>query len=82
MIVEREDIMKVKDLISQLKKFDPELDLICYQDTDLGFEIYEINSVSENEGEKTRLPDQTPSIKFGKSSVSTKFALLDITSDF
>ena len=80
--------MKVKDLVKQLNKLDPELEVLCYsEDNDLlaskhGFRLLDINGVSIIEGEKRRGDDQIPSLKLGKTSLSQKHVVIEVTSDF
>ena len=80
--------MKVRELIEKLKQQDPELEILCYsEDTNLlppkhGFRLFHIENVTNAEGEKVRVDDQIPYLKFGKSSISQKLAIIEITSDF
>ena len=80
--------MKVKDVLAKLKGFDPESDLLCYCEDEallspgISFKLFEIDDISSSEGEKTRLSDHTPSLKFSKSSASANHVLLEITADF
>jgi hypothetical protein len=80
--------MKVKELLKQLNQLDSELEVLCYiEDSDLlaskhGFRLLDINGVSIIEGEKTRGDDQIPSLKLGKTSLSQKHAVIEVTSDF
>jgi hypothetical protein len=80
--------MKVKELQQQLSKLDPDLEILCYsedealQDKDQVFRLLDIESVTTSEGERIRLDDGTPSLKFGKSPESEIIALLNVLSDF
>ena len=81
--------MKVKELIEKLQKLDPEKFVSCYSEDDGlrtnegPIQIFELQDVSEVEAESSRLNDGTgkPWLKFGKSENSSKFVLLEITSD-
>lgn len=81
--------MKVKELIAKIQEFDPEESIACYSEdeglrTDEGpIQIFEVQDVSEIEAESSRLNDGAgkPWLKFGKSDKSSKFVLLEITSD-
>ncbi|MDL2197486.1 hypothetical protein QQF45_00250 [Halopseudomonas aestusnigri] len=81
--------MKIKDLIEKLKQFNPEQSVACYTE-DEGLkhdggpvQIFEILNISESEAESSRLNDGAgkPWLKFGKSDGSSKFVLIEITSD-
>ncbi len=80
--------MKVKQLVAKLRELDQELDVLCYtEDSDLlptkhMFKLLEIEDVSESEGERRRGNDQIPTLKFGKSPYSEKFAFINVISDF
>lgn len=80
--------MEVSELLQKLGRFDPELDVLCYsEDADLLppkhiFRLLEINDINFVEGEKRRGDDQIPSIKVGRSRVSQKHVIIDVTSDF
>lgn len=79
--------MLVKDLIEQLQKLDPRLDVLCYaEDNELlksghGSVFFEISAVKATDGEFCRI-DERPCLKFGKSELSEKVAVIEITSDF
>lgn len=81
--------MKIKELIKKLQEFDPEQSIACYSE-DEGLksgedpiQIFEILNVSEVEAQSSRLDDAggKPWLEFGKSDRSSKFVLLEITSD-
>ncbi|HHC6507148.1 TPA: hypothetical protein ACN32Z_004425 [Vibrio parahaemolyticus] len=81
--------MKVKELIEELQKLDPEQCVTCYSEdeglktNDGPVQIFKIQDVSEAETESSRLNEGSgkPWLKFGKSDNSSKFVLLEITSD-
>jgi hypothetical protein len=79
--------MKIKELIEELQKLDPEKSIYGYcEDEDLKVEgkdvqIFSISKVSEVEAEPSRLDFGKPWLKFGRSVSSEKFVLLEITSD-
>jgi len=81
--------MKVKELIEKLQKLDPEQYVTCYSEdeglqTNEGpIQIFEVQAVTEVEAESGRLNDGAgkPWLKFGKSDNSSKFVVLEITSD-
>lgn len=80
--------MKVKELLEQLRRFDPELDVLCCSE-DEGllapnhhFRLLDICSVSTVEGEKVRGEDGIPSMKLGKTPHSQPHAVIDVTVDF
>ncbi|MCG7895320.1 MAG: hypothetical protein JAZ12_12785 [Candidatus Thiodiazotropha taylori] len=81
--------MKIKDLIEKLQKFDPNKSVVCYCEdegliSDSGpIQVLEIMEVSENEAESSRLNngEGKPCLKFGSSKHSSKYVLIEITSD-
>jgi len=79
--------MKVKDLHSILREFNPEHDILCYCEDENNLpdkhiiRIFEIRSVERKEAEKTRAEDGIPSLKFGKTQNSTPHVLIEITAD-
>lgn len=81
--------MKIRELISKLQEFDPEQTIACYSEdeglkTDEGpIQIFEVQNVSEIDAESSRLNNGMgkPWLKFGKSEQSSKFVLIEITSD-
>ena len=80
--------MKVKELLKKLKQLDPEMDVLCSSDdSDIQnpnhfFRLFDIKSIDVTEAEKCRGEDEIPSFKLGKSSSSTKHAIIEITSLF
>ena len=80
--------MKVRELLSKLSPFDPELDVVCYcedpgtSSPGSGFRLFEINEISVTDAEKTRLEDGTPYLKLGKSEAARPHVLIDVTADF
>jgi len=80
--------MKVRELLENLRAFDPDQDVICYcEDGSVtapghGFRLFDISGVDLREAEKTRCEDGVPSLKFVKTEHSVPNALIEITSDF
>ena len=80
--------MKVKELQSLLSKLDPNLEVICYsedpnlQSDGLFFRILDIEAVDTTIAEITRLDNNTPTLKLGKSSTSKEIVTLVVTSEF
>ncbi|MGQ4878910.1 hypothetical protein ACOJCM_10115 [Billgrantia sp. LNSP4103-1] len=81
--------MKIKDLIEKLQQFDQDQSIVCYSENeglrsdDGPIQIFELLNVSEVEAEASRLDDGVgnPWLKFGKSDNSSRFVLIEITSD-
>jgi hypothetical protein len=81
--------MKIKELIEELQKLDPDKSIYGYcEDEELKAEgkdvqLFSISKVSEVEAESSThvLDSGKPCLKFGKSADSSKFILLEITSD-
>jgi len=81
--------MKIKELITKLQEFDPEQSIACYSEdeglksNEGSIQIFEVLNVSEVEAKSSRLDDGRgkPWLKFGKSDNSSKFVLIEITSD-
>ena len=75
-------IVKVKDLIKELQKINPELEVMCYLENHNPAHLL-IENVSEHEASKRR-DEKTgiPGLVFQKSDFSQKIAFIDITSDF
>jgi hypothetical protein len=79
--------MKVKELIAQLEKLDPESLVVCYsEDEKLSsfrgpVTIFEINDVSQTKAEMMRTKSGVPGLKFEDNERSTKLAIIDLTSD-
>lgn len=80
--------MKVKELVEQLSKLDQELDVICYSEDECFlvpghiFRLLYIDNVSITEGENRRGDDGIPTLKLERSSLSSKYAVLEVTTDF
>ena len=81
--------MKIKELIAKLEKFDPEQFVACYSEdeglrsSEGPIQIFEILDVSEVDAVSGRLDGGIgkPWLEFGKSDNSSRFVLIDITSD-
>ena len=81
--------MKIKELIQNLQKFDPEKSIVCYSEdeglrSDEGpIQLFEVLNITEVRAESGRLNDVAgkPWLKFGNSDTSSKFVLIEITSD-
>ncbi len=80
--------MKVRRLIEELEKLDPEMAVLCYtEDPDLlaenqGFKLFEIEGVQGSEGERSKTDDGIPTLKLGRGPHSEKLAILNVTADF
>ena len=80
--------MKVSDLILKLKRFDGDLEVVCCtEDEDLQakgqvFRLMDLIDATVVEGEPMRGPDGSPTLKLGKSHISVKQVLLEVTADF
>tara|TARA_R110000782_G_C14804145_1_gene412164 strand:- start:388 stop:606 length:219 start_codon:yes stop_codon:yes gene_type:complete len=71
--------MKVKELIEELQKMDPQLNIVIYDDSDArGLEIV---NITETHLTQMRDPKGVARMKFGKGPESTKHACIEITSD-
>lgn len=80
--------MKVKELISELSKHDPELEVICYtedehflQENHL-FRLIEIESINVVAGEKRRGDDGIPTLNLGSEGYSEKHVMINLLTDF
>jgi len=81
--------MKIKELIKKLQEFDPDQSIACYSEdeglrSDEGpIQILEVQNVFEAEAQSSRLDAGRgkPWLKFGKSDNSSKYVLIEITSD-
>lgn len=79
--------MKVKELIEQLQKLNPETYIVCYSgDEELRsfrgpISIFEINDASETRAELGRSKAGVPMLKFEDTEKATSIALIEITSD-
>lgn len=80
--------MKVKELIKELNKFNPNADVLCYSEDEVLvpkkhiFRILEIQDVSKVSATKNRTEDGVPSLKFEQSNLSEEHVLLNVISDF
>ena len=80
--------MKVHELIEKLKKLDSDLDVICSTEDEnilaKGhlFRLLEITSVDVAEGENVRGDDGLASLKLGRTSLSQKHVIIEVTGDF
>jgi hypothetical protein len=80
--------MKVGELIKRLQEIDSTLEILCWnEDANSSkpnhlFQLLDIIGVNITEGETRRSDDQTPSIKLGHTSLSRKYAMIEVTGDF
>lgn len=80
--------MRVRELIGELSKLDPDLMVVCWTEDeellDKGelFRILDIDSVSTVDGETCRDDNGRVTMKIGHGKNSTKLATLDIVSQF
>jgi hypothetical protein len=80
--------MKVKELQEQLRKLDPELDVVCYSEDERlsaegrGFVLFNLLDVRTTDAERLRLGDGIPYLRFKKTKNSDTIAIIQITSDF
>jgi len=80
--------MKIRELQERLSKFDPELEVICYNEDEIflvenrGFVLFDIQDISTTEAERFRLVDGTPYLELKRGSTTETFVTLDITSVF
>jgi len=78
--------MKIKQLIVELQRLDPNLDVVCSsEDPDLltpghGFKLFDLDRVVTVEAERTRV-DGKPYFKLGPGPRSSRHAVLDISGD-
>lgn len=80
--------MKVCELIEKLQGLDGNLDVLCFAD-DANFQaqnhfsgLLEITSVGAIEGEALRSDDGLALLRFGHTTNSRMFAIIEITGDF
>ena len=80
--------MKVKELQELLSKFEPDIEVVCYnEDADVlddGQTLHPlsiITSVSTIQAERVRV-NGTPLLKFIKSAKSENFVALEVSTDF
>lgn len=80
--------MKVRELQEQLRKLDPELEVVCYSEDEKlltqgrKFILFDIQTIETAEAERLRLDDGTPYLKFEKSPAALAIATLEVTTDF
>lgn len=80
--------MKAKELINQLSKLDPELDVLCYSEDETIqspghlFRLLDIECIETGVGEPVRGDDGVPSMKFEHSAASRKFVFVYVTPRF
>lgn len=80
--------MKVRELQEQLRKLDPEMDVVCYSEDEKllvekrGFILLDIIAVNKVDAEQLRLEDGTPYLKFGRGPASTVLATMEVTPVF
>jgi len=80
--------MTVAELVDQLRKLDPGLDVLCYtEDEGLvapghGFRLLDIVEVGVREAEPVKGIDQVPSLKFGKNESGQKQVIIELIGDF
>ncbi|PCJ93555.1 MAG: hypothetical protein COA46_00460 [Porticoccaceae bacterium] len=79
--------MKVKDLVSKLEKLNPEMDLLCFSESEdltpkgYFFRVMEIVDVTESNAEASRDESGVVSVKFEQTGISKKYAAIELTSD-
>ena len=79
--------MKVKELIDQLSKIDPETPVIGYtQDAEvlgpgLKLRVFEVEQATTLIGEKTRLEDGTPYVKLHHGAGSSNIAAIMLSAE-
>ncbi len=80
--------MKVKDLISELEKIDPNLEIYGYSEDESiatakkPFRFFFVDSVSINLATLSRDANGSPQAKFDSSPGSQKLALITMVADF
>jgi hypothetical protein len=80
--------MKVQELIEALSAFDGGLEVLCYTEAEdfvpAGhiFRLLDLTGVDATDGEKGRGDDRVPTLKLGRSAMSTRIVLLDVTPEF
>jgi len=73
--------MKTKELIKELSKINPELDVICCGEDGKTI-LLKIESIETVDAEKLRDSNGKPQLKFGASDSSQKQAIILVTDDF
>lgn len=80
--------MKVRELLDKLRDLDAESDVIVYtEEQDLlgpgmQLRVLDIDDVRPLIAERTRLKDNTPYLKLGKSHTSVRLAAICVVGDF
>ncbi len=80
--------MKVKELIAELEKLNPEADVLCYTEDEQFipdghiFRLLDIETVSTSKARKRRGEDHIPTLKFGDSELAKDHILIQVLSDF
>ncbi|MEO8646238.1 hypothetical protein [Pseudomonas sp.] len=80
--------MKVKELIAELSKQDPELEILCYTEDETIlpenhlFRLIDIESISIIKGEKRRGDDGIPSLKIGVEGYIQKHVIINLLTEF
>ncbi len=79
--------MTAKQLIAELGKLNPDVDVVCYSDdrelliNDMQYRLLEIESVDSTVGEKVNI-DGVPTIKLGEPPSATIIGRLHVTLNF
>lgn len=78
--------MRVRELMSNLSKLDPELEIICFAEDDPSLpdsspSVFEISEVSQEMVQLMRDARGRPGILFGERENAESVALLSISSD-
>lgn len=75
--------MKVRELIEQLSKHDPELEILCVSEDleQLQVRLFHVDDVNSKDAEICRSSDNELMMKCGTSPVVRKFVVLNITVD-
>lgn len=80
--------MKVKELIAQMHRFEPEMEVFCYSEDEAllpqghGFRLLDIVEISTLDGTRVRGSDGIPSMKIGNTPESSVCMVLEVTGDF
>ena len=80
--------MKVRELQDQLRRIDPDLDVVCYSEDEglliegRAFVLFDVSAVDTAKIERRRLDDGTSYLSFDRDSASETIVMLEITSDF
>ena len=80
--------MKVRELITQLEKFDPNLDVYCYTEDECfategkSIWVLDLQHVETVTAELSRDARHLPIIKFGNSSSATTIVTINVSLDF